>query len=634
MMIKTVKAYKEKDPKDTIFWIRKILSENNIFTIEYLHQRDIKGFYSCSVILANENLFDLRLQSNGKGASIEYAFASAYAEFLERLQNGILNNAFLTKYIYKFHDPRTKILMDYEYRRKLKYNNIEFSHVHSPDETYIPSDIIISDFFPIYKSKYPDTDLANFKQLINSMSKKENVLCLPFYSVLDDSLINIPFDFIDSSFGSNGMCAGNTCHEAIIQGICEIFERYALRTIFYNRLCPPIIDHNYFLGTDILKKINIIQQKYDCRIIIKDCSLGMEIPVIGVIYVENKSRKYLVNFGADPNPIIALERCLTELFQGDFETKLNTFSLNEDLFNSTENNGKIHDEFYKVYTKNSGRWPVEFFLNSLSYEFVDYFGNYNNVSNEKDLKLLINLLEKNNFMLLIRDSSYLNFPTYQIYIPGMSELETKLENRIKGETFESGENSFSFFKLKNMSKAENLNFIRIMKQKKYSYNKENNSLKGLIKFRTHDDVNELSYNLMLFSLSYKNLDFMEALNYLGDFLSGKNTDYSYYYCVRDYIKLKSEGKNDVDITQILSQYYEPSEVNEVVEDLCNPNEILNYYNLPNCFNCGECAINQSCNYFDVLKFESNLQIKKNQYFPNQLDLKKEFNFLNEEVFYD
>lgn len=32
--------------------------------------------------------------------------------------------------------------------------------------------------------------------------------------------------------GSNGMSAGNSSYEAIFQGICELFERYAASEVF------------------------------------------------------------------------------------------------------------------------------------------------------------------------------------------------------------------------------------------------------------------------------------------------------------------------------------------------------------------------------------------------------------------
>ncbi len=48
----------------------------------------------------------------------------------------------------------------------------------------------------------------------------------------------------------------------------------------------------------------------------KDCSLGLGFPVIGTVVIFKDKNKYAFKFGSDPDMAIALERCLTEFFQG------------------------------------------------------------------------------------------------------------------------------------------------------------------------------------------------------------------------------------------------------------------------------------------------------------------------------
>ncbi len=50
--------------------------------------------------------------------------------------------------------------------------------------------------------------------------------------------------------GSNGMCAGNSREEAILQGISEVFERQVHYELVLNNIVPPEIDREVFEGTD------------------------------------------------------------------------------------------------------------------------------------------------------------------------------------------------------------------------------------------------------------------------------------------------------------------------------------------------------------------------------------------------
>lgn len=79
--------YKDDSPENTVQRIRNILIKNNIFTTEQNWIINRNCFYSCSVVENNT-----KFSTNGKGLSDSYALASAYGEFMERLQNQIIYN--------------------------------------------------------------------------------------------------------------------------------------------------------------------------------------------------------------------------------------------------------------------------------------------------------------------------------------------------------------------------------------------------------------------------------------------------------------------------------------------------------------------------------------------------------------
>lgn len=77
--------YKECAPAETVERIKGILNEIGIVLEEHWGDTGVDGFYTLRV-----NVPGTGLGSNGKGATMEYAQASAYAEFMERMQNDYL----------------------------------------------------------------------------------------------------------------------------------------------------------------------------------------------------------------------------------------------------------------------------------------------------------------------------------------------------------------------------------------------------------------------------------------------------------------------------------------------------------------------------------------------------------------
>lgn len=144
---------------------------------------------------------------SGKGMTEGYALASGYAEFMERLQNGILYDHRLPSLAAAADDDPALAAL-------LRANGLAFPHSYAPDERVAGGDVVE-----------------------------------PFYSVFDDDVIEVPFHRLRAHCGSNGMCAGNDPLEAVIQGISEVFERYAPRVIYRNAPPLPEMPLEIFEGT-------------------------------------------------------------------------------------------------------------------------------------------------------------------------------------------------------------------------------------------------------------------------------------------------------------------------------------------------------------------------------------------------
>ena len=86
---KEIFHHKDKNPKETVKYIKQILKKINILTEETPIIVNPAGTYSLRLVAKGT-----QIGTNGKGTSRDLAKASAYAEFLERFQNNYLLNIY------------------------------------------------------------------------------------------------------------------------------------------------------------------------------------------------------------------------------------------------------------------------------------------------------------------------------------------------------------------------------------------------------------------------------------------------------------------------------------------------------------------------------------------------------------
>jgi YcaO-like protein with predicted kinase domain len=140
------------------------------------------------------------------------------------------------------------------------------------------------------------------------------------YSVLHDKTIKVPINFIAYINASNGMAAGNTLEEALIQAACEVFERHTQIQIIKPEKSVPSIDKGTVENSRLKSMISFYENE-NVEIILNDLSMDGRFPSIGVLFINHNLRpgrlehKILVP-GVSFNMDEALSRCLTEIMQG------------------------------------------------------------------------------------------------------------------------------------------------------------------------------------------------------------------------------------------------------------------------------------------------------------------------------
>ena len=400
--------YKDDKVSSTIEKIQKILSSIGIILEEYTcdfptdenqisddskSSNNRRFFpYSCRISFPQK----CEIGSNGKGTTKENARASAYAEFMERLQNQSLQQEFLMLCSDKFS--------------------------FAPDEKKIDKDV---EKF-LLKHKY--LKIFSYCQRDEIFGIPFNNVCVPFYNIKGEKLEYLPpLHFV---FSTNGMASGNTPEEALVQGFSEICERYSFKQVFLNNISMPDIPKKYYEQYERIKGLIDYTEQLGWKVTVKDASLGLGLPVICTIFEHKGKGVFSFKFGSQPSLPIAIERTITEFFQG---------ALPNNPPNVTKNIYKIADYSKKGFehillTLNSKTWffgisdkiHSMFFKKNPDYKFSDstWIDKNKKYTNKELLKFLIDRITAvTDNEILVRDASFLGFPSYHIFIPKFSEIE-------------------------------------------------------------------------------------------------------------------------------------------------------------------------------------------------------------------
>jgi len=419
--LKRLKPYKTSLPYDTVQKIRKILFEHNIFLIEVASKSKVSNTYSNRIVVADEGLETLDIGTNGKGMTARYSLASAYGEFMERLQNMTITPNFVPEGY--FFEPNNCEKDFPEYHEFLDSCSAASSFLISPDEKWLDFEDVLKETKDVLQNmrvygKLPEEELA---RVLREFSYKGKLACVPFYSVFEDKTVYLPYVLVKVNTGSNGMCAGNSPKEAMIQGLSEIYERHAQQMIMMENRAAPDIDIELFQGTDVYDKLREMETKqYQLQIL--DFSCDMDLPVVALKIIDKEGR-ISIHPGADPSPITALERCLTESYQGQtFQGRFKTECMDppEDP-NDEEQVKAFYDNLKNSFINGSGAYPSNIQNDRRAPGFKG-FTHPVTKSDDDDFEYMMEIAKKCGKNVYVRDNSYLGIPAYYIFIPGMSDI--------------------------------------------------------------------------------------------------------------------------------------------------------------------------------------------------------------------
>lgn len=409
--------HKDAKPKDTVKRIKNILKENKIKVRETNIIKTFGNYItSLRVVVENTNI-----GTNGKGNCSFNSRASAYAEFMERLQSQLLFHFSDTD----FCEEPDEIISE----QKLLVKNELFKNIH--DENFI---------FKLNSVSNTSRRIVNLlKNGKNTDDIKENeTILIPFVSYQTGKKVYLPKRIISFMQNSNGYASGNTYEEAIVQACSEIAERFVIKEVFEKNIKLPLIpDKFYNKYSKLVRLIKYIESR-NYKVTVKDASLGKGFCVVCIVFEDllQKRGNVCLKFGAHPFLPVAIERCLTEFLQGtdinnpDERKLFGYLSLDENI----EKDYKIID----MYTSRVCFGKTTDFVESILSDEGDYPFDSNiwltneSCSNKELAKKILGVFLKYTNDIYIRNYNFLGFPCVLVCIPDMSyyinHYKSKIDN--------------------------------------------------------------------------------------------------------------------------------------------------------------------------------------------------------------
>lgn len=589
---------KDCTPMETTMKIKRIFKSINIEVVEeWLNS--VKNIYSVHLTIKNTTI-----AANGKGSSREFALASGYGELIERLQNMINfrindNIGLYSKNLNFFISP-DEILTDCfgENEEQIRWFN----------ECNLKKPIELHDFAKEWKG-------------IVTKNKEKKIVNLKYKSIESDDSIMIPVNMVDYYYGTNGMAAGNTKYEALVQALSEILERYTNFKMVTELLTPPDITEYVLDKYPCIKALidEIESEKYEVKI--KDFSLGKNIPSIAVVLFNKDTMEYFVCSGAHPSLEIALERSITELLQGrDINCFIGMTKINEDFY------GVNYDiNIDSIFSTGKGAYPPSFLASESTYS-PNYEGFERQFSsNEEMYEYLTKLIKDMGYNVYYRDESFLGIPSYHIIIPGFSEL-CKINNIDSINKFRKYMNFSEFIKKLSILNENELNEV-IDYLNNYAPNQEISIQQMLyLSLDNESPLNNIMRDFVLMIAYTKNKNYKEAYNSaiaFIEYIKSEELDGAvvrYYEIISTILYLKSCGINRKNISSILSNFLNNENIDEHIDEIENVNEIFKYVPQLKCDNCEQCEMKSNCTFIEERDLFELLMLNKVKYYKNIIKL--------------
>ena len=570
--------FKDAKPEDTVKKIKGILDDLGIRVYETWYDSGLENCHSVSV--SAEGGVPM---SSGKGVTKALAQASAYGEFIERLQGGL--------HMYK-----------YQSLNRAPHMNMQ---AYAPDARYMTVEELIENgewMDPIIRNhKNKTLDRAAIARLckIYAGSPDGKILTLPFYSLFEKKYVYLPIDFVDQIYGSNGCCAGNSREEAWVHALSEIIERHAtIQVLASGQAVPTFPDEVIEKYPLVAKIVKQIKDGGEFDIDISDYSLGLGYPVVGVTIINKKNHSYRIKVAADPIFEIAIQRNFTELFQGVNLTtvtprkpsillkKITDFPIYNNTLNQLETSNGLYTADYFVGDAACATDPKE-------------FGDNINKNNQQLLEYALDVFRRENRQVYVRNFSYLGFHSYRFVVPGFSEANASKFDQVLSEQSVADYACEIFRKPQTSSMEELAWIIAYSNMLKHTTSRYWNL--GHIAGVPLADYTRFLPSLTRSYVCYRSGSYSKAIEYLDAALTCcDEADTDYLVCINQYLGYKNRGFAEDKIKAIIYKFFTKSVADRLYGNLENGRTPYDDFLLTCDYqSCDTCKYRKHCCYENV-----------------------------------
>lgn len=563
---------KDSSPMETVTRIKSILKEIGVETEETWFESNVPFCYSNKIKVPGTTF-----RTIGKGLTKELAIASGYGELMERLQIGFI------------YGPTS--IKDGDYAiDDVRYELIPAGDLLAQHRDWFEA---MANFFVNSTGEQ-----ITAEQIISQCTTADGMVSVtPYFDLTTLEKVYFPTVLRKRVYGSNGCAAGNTPEEALVQAISEIVERSHQIKAVKEGLCLPVIPDEVLKEYKISYAIIQYVRSQGYKVLIKDASLNTGFPVVCACIIDPKTGRYHTHFGAHPVFEIALERSLTESFQG---RNINDIAQNEEF--SARNNATFSpNTFYAELRTSSGNKRPGFFVGESTLTFTPPIG-VTSCDNKDILRFCKEFFAKKGFPVLVRDCSCLGFPTYQVIVPGYSECYI---NRILTKTDDQHYAPYAITVLRDPAKAsipDMLGLLMHIDRKKTLDSQFHDIHSFTMLIKTPASTSHHRQNFLLHaSLGYVYFTigrYPEAAKCVANMISNATGDQlGFLICLKRYLSLLSEGYDASYVRQVLTFFHAPDTVEKLLNMLQKKQNPLNEFVLhcdkscpESCLLYGECFL--------------------------------------------
>lgn len=431
--------YKERKPLDTVKIIQDFfISKGYEIEDETEYRSESQSWYAGVKLYYKKHLVQ---RSNGKGFTEDFCRASGYAELYERYCNKInyADNPFLNNRILNIHYQNT-------------------GYYYDKNEKMLTIDELLQ-----YDRDFVDNtqDQPGMLEHFLTTVFENRFIGIPYINVNNDS-DKIYYDprMLPFARSSSGMAAGNNFYEAFNQGMSEILEHHVSGLYMWDPYDKYYeIDLTKLTNPTLKRSIKSIEDSGH-KVKVFDFSYNTGFPVVMVVVFTHGSNLISANIGAFPIFDIALERTITEIYQGTND--LAEFR-QEGQMPYRNDSPVVHEGTSTTSITLKNAFPEDILFKAIKVDKPSdiYLNNYD-ANNMMIFQYYQNLIKNHNLNVYYYNNSYINeMYSISIIVPNLSILRfyklNKLSNK-KLQIYNFALDAYYYFK--DLIDNHNINFSK------------------------------------------------------------------------------------------------------------------------------------------------------------------------------